>query len=81
MAYVALPTGGLALADSERYLPDLLTALEDVPERNALGQAEITIRMTGLSVRLRPYLAEIGLVGRRPGSCSLYLGAPSMAHG
>ena len=30
MACVALPTCGLALAESERFLPDLLTALEDL---------------------------------------------------
>ena len=28
MACVALPTCGLALAESERYLPDLITALD-----------------------------------------------------
>ena len=30
LACVALPTCGLALAESERYLPDLVTALEEV---------------------------------------------------
>ena len=75
MACVALPTCGLALAESERYLPNLLTALEDVLERNGLGQDESTIRMTGCpNGCARPYLAEIGLVGRGPGSYNLYLG-------
>jgi sulfite reductase (NADPH) hemoprotein beta-component len=75
MACVALPTCGLALAESERYLPDLLTALEDVLESNGLAQDEITIRMTGCpNGCARPYLAEIGLVGRGPGSYNLYLG-------
>src|ERR687892_159964 len=36
MACVALPTCGLALAESERYLPDLVTALEDVVEAAGL---------------------------------------------
>ena len=33
LACVALPTCGLALAESERYLPDLVTRLEDELER------------------------------------------------
>jgi sulfite reductase (NADPH) hemoprotein beta-component len=76
MACVALPTCGLALAESERYLPDLVTALEDVIESAGLRDDEIVIRMTGCpNGCARPYLAEIGLVGRSPGRYNLYLGA------
>jgi sulfite reductase (NADPH) hemoprotein beta-component len=76
MACVALPTCGLALAESERYLPDLVTALEDAIERAGLRDDEIVIRMTGCpNGCARPYLAEIGLVGRAPGRYNLYLGA------
>ena len=76
MACVALPTCGLALAESERYLPDLVTALEDVIEGAGLRDDEIVIRMTGCpNGCARPYLAEIGLVGRTPGRYNLYLGA------
>jgi sulfite reductase (NADPH) hemoprotein beta-component len=76
MACVALPTCGLALAESERYLPDLVTALEDVIEHAGLRGDEIVIRMTGCpNGCARPYLAEIGLVGRTPGRYNLYLGA------
>jgi sulfite reductase (NADPH) hemoprotein beta-component len=76
MACVALPTCGLALAESERYLPDLVTALEDVIEGAGLQGDEIVIRMTGCpNGCARPYLAEIGLVGRTPGRYNLYLGA------
>jgi sulfite reductase (NADPH) hemoprotein beta-component len=76
MACVALPTCGLAVAESERYLPDLVTALEDVIERAGLRDDEIVIRMTGCpNGCARPYLAEIGLVGRGPGKYNLYLGA------
>src|SRR5690606_34599050 len=76
MACVALPTCGLALAESERYLPDLLTALEEVALRVGLREDEIVIRMTGCpNGCARPYLAEIGLVGRSPGKYNLYLGA------
>jgi sulfite reductase (NADPH) hemoprotein beta-component len=75
MACVALPTCGLALAESERYLPDLLTRLEDDLEKHGLRNDEITIRMTGCpNGCARPYLSEIGLVGRSPGLYNLYLG-------
>ena len=75
MACVALPTCGLALAESERYLPDLITALEDVLDKAGLRDADIVMRMTGCPNGCsRPYLAEIGLVGRAPGLYNLYLG-------
>ena len=76
MACVALPTCGLALAESERYLPSLVDALEEVIDQNGLRQDEIVIRMTGCpNGCARPFLAEIGLVGRGPGTYNLYLGA------
>jgi sulfite reductase (NADPH) hemoprotein beta-component len=75
MACVALPTCGLALAESERYLPDLVTRLEDELDRFGLREDEITIRMTGCpNGCARPYVSEIGLVGRTPGIYNLYLG-------
>lgn len=76
MACVALPTCALALAESERFLPELVTALEEVLDRVGLRDDEIVIRMTGCpNGCARPYLAEIGLVGRTPGKYNLYLGA------
>ena len=76
MACVALPTCGLALAESERFLPELITALEDVLDKAGLRDDDIVIRMTGCpNGCARPYLAEIGLVGRSPGLYNLYLGA------
>jgi sulfite reductase (NADPH) hemoprotein beta-component len=76
MACVALPTCGLALAESERYLPDLLDALEERLAGHGLSSDEIVIRMTGCpNGCARPYLAEIGLVGKGPGRYNLYLGA------
>jgi sulfite reductase (NADPH) hemoprotein beta-component len=76
MACVALPTCGLALAESERFLPEVVTALEDVLDRAGLKDDDIVIRMTGCpNGCARPYLAEIGLVGRNPGLYNLYLGA------
>lgn len=75
LACVALPTCGLALAESERYLPDLIMRLENELEQSGLTQDDITIRMTGCpNGCARPYLSEIGLVGRTPGIYNLYLG-------
>jgi sulfite reductase (NADPH) hemoprotein beta-component len=76
MACVALPTCGLALAESERYLPDLLTVLDASLASHGLSADDIVIRMTGCpNGCARPYLAEIGLVGKGPGRYNLYLGA------
>ena len=76
MACVALPTCGLALAESERYLPDLLGTLDQKLAAHGLNADDIVIRMTGCpNGCARPYLAEIGLVGKGPGRYNLYLGA------
>jgi sulfite reductase (NADPH) hemoprotein beta-component len=76
MACVALPTCGLALAESERYLPELLDALDEKLAAHGLSADDIVIRMTGCpNGCARPYLSEIGLVGKGPGRYNLYLGA------
>lgn len=76
IACVALPTCGLALAESERYLPNLVTDLELILEEAGLQNDEIIIRSTGCPNGCgRPYLGEIGLVGKVPGKYNLYLGA------
>jgi sulfite reductase (NADPH) hemoprotein beta-component len=76
MACVALPTCGLALAESERYLPQLISELDQVIEECGLRESEIVIRMTGCpNGCARPYLGEIGFVGRAPGKYNIYLGA------
>jgi sulfite reductase (NADPH) hemoprotein beta-component len=76
MACVALPTCGLALAESERYMPDLIDVLEARLAAYDLAADDIVIRMTGCpNGCARPYLAEIGLVGKGPGRYNIYLGA------
>lgn len=75
LACVALPTCGLSLAEAERYLPDLLTELEEVIEENGLRHDAITIRMTGCpNGCARPYISEIAFIGRAPGKYNVYLG-------
>jgi len=76
IACVALPTCGQAMAEAERYLPDLIDKIEQQLESHQLLDQAITIRMTGCpNGCARPYLAEIGLVGKAPGRYNLHLGA------
>jgi sulfite reductase (NADPH) hemoprotein beta-component len=76
IACAALPLCGLAFAEAERYLPSLVDKLDKVLEANGLLNEPISIRMTGCANGCgRPFLAEIGLVGRAPGKYNLYLGA------
>ncbi len=75
MACPALPTCGLALSESERVLPDILTRIEALLSELGLAKDEIVVRMTGCpNGCARPYMAEIGLVGKSPGKYQLYLG-------
>jgi sulfite reductase (NADPH) hemoprotein beta-component len=75
IACPALPTCGLALAESERLLPDVITRFEKLFGELGLANDEIVVRMTGCpNGCARPYMAEIGFVGRAPNKYQLYLG-------
>ncbi len=75
MACVAFPTCGLAMAESERYLPSLIERLEGVMAAAGLEREAVVVRMSGCPNGCsRPYLAEIGFVGKSPGKYNLYLG-------
>ncbi len=75
IACVALNTCGLAFAEAERYLPTLIGKIEAVLEQHGLFKEEIVIRMTGCPNGCgRPYLAEIGFIGKSEGHYNLYLG-------
>jgi sulfite reductase (NADPH) hemoprotein beta-component len=72
---VALPTCGLAMAESERYLPTLIDMIEPMLEEAGLRDEEIVIRMTGCpNGCARPMLAEIAFIGKAPGKYNMYLG-------
>lgn len=76
LSCVALPTCGLALAESERALPALIEKFETVLEEAGLSHDAISLRVTGCpNGCARPYLAEIGFVGKAPNKYALYLGA------
>jgi len=75
MACVALPTCGLAVAESERVLPGLIDALEPEVARLGLAHDAFTLRMTGCpNACARPYNSDIGIVGRTAGKYTIFLG-------
>lgn len=75
MACPALPSCGLALSEAERYLPSLIDQIEEIVEELGLGKEEFAVRMTGCpNGCARPYMADIGLVGRTLGKYNLYFG-------
>jgi sulfite reductase (NADPH) hemoprotein beta-component len=75
MACPALPTCGLALAESERMLPGLVDRIEGLCADLGLGNEEIIIRSTGCpNGCARPYTAELAFVGKAPGRYQLLPG-------
>jgi len=75
IACPALPTCGLALAESERAMPDVLKRIEQLLAETGLKDEEIIIRMTGCpNGCARPLMAEMAFVGRAPGKYQVYLG-------
>ena len=75
MACPALPTCGLALAESERTMPDILTRIEAILAELGLQAEELTVRMTGCpNGCARPYMAEVAFVGKAPNKYQIYFG-------
>jgi sulfite reductase (NADPH) hemoprotein beta-component len=75
MACPALPTCGLALSESERVMPEVITRIENLLAEAGLRGEEIIVRMTGCpNGCARPHMAELALVGKAPGKYQLYLG-------
>jgi len=75
MACPSLPTCGLALAESERALPDILAGFEALLSDLGIPDEELIVRMTGCpNGCARPYTAEIALVGKAPNKYQIYLG-------
>jgi sulfite reductase (ferredoxin) len=75
MACPALPTCGLALAESERVLPAVMDRLDTELARLGLAGEPVTVRMTGCpNGCARPYSAELAFVGRSLGKYAVWLG-------
>ena len=75
VACVALNTCALALAESQRYLPTLLSKIEPLLQAHKLEGEEIILRMSGCPNGCsRPFAAEIGFVGTAMGRYNLHIG-------
>lgn len=75
MACPALPTCPLAVAESERVLPQLLVDIEATLASLGLDKEALAIRMTGCpNGCARPYTADIAFVGRSLGKYVVYIG-------
>lgn len=75
IACVSLPTCGLAMAEAERYLPSLITKIDELLADNGLRETEIGIRMSGCPNGCsRAAMGEIGFIGKGPGKYNMYLG-------
>lgn len=75
MACVAFNTCPLALAEGQRYLPELISKIEPLLDKHHLNKEEIIIRMTGCPNGCgRSYIAEIGFVGTAYGRYNLHIG-------
>ena len=75
MACPALPTCGLAVAESERVMPDLIRRIAAVEAELGLGDERISYRMTGCpNGCARPYLGDVGVVGTTLGKYDIFLG-------
>lgn len=75
MACVSFPTCPLAMAESERFLPEFVTKVEKIMTKHKVSNDFIVLRITGCPNGCgRAMLAEIGLVGKALGRYNLYLG-------
>ncbi|TQV86492.1 assimilatory sulfite reductase (NADPH) hemoprotein subunit [Aliikangiella coralliicola] len=81
IACVAFPTCSLAMSEAERYLPTFIDKLEVLLDKYSIKSLPINVRMTGCPNGCgRPFLGEIGMVGKAPGKYNLYLGASHTGH-
>ena len=75
MACPALPTCGQALAEAERVSPSLVSQVEEDLRALGLEGEPISIRMTGCpNGCARPYMGDIGIVGRTKDIYNVYIG-------
>ncbi len=64
------------MAEAERYLPRLLGLVEERLAAHGLSKAPLLLRISGCPNGCsRPYLAEVGLIGKAPGRYNLHLGS------
>ncbi|WP_036485477.1 sulfite reductase, ferredoxin dependent [Myxosarcina sp. GI1] len=75
IACPALPTCGLAIAESERALPGIIDRLRTLLNKLSMSEEHFVVRMTGCpNGCARPYMAELGFVGSAPDKYQVWLG-------
>lgn len=75
LACPAMPTCGLAIAEAERVMPEVVSAFEALLTELNIPDEPIMMRMTGCpNGCARPYVAEIGFVGRALNKYTIFLG-------
>ena len=75
MACPAVPTCGLAVAEAERAMPEVIREIAATVNELRLGDERISFRMTGCpNGCVRPYLGDVGFVGTTLGKYDVYLG-------
>lgn len=75
IACVGLPTCGLSVSESERFLPDLLEKIEAELAVHGLENERFTIHMTGCpNGCARPYTPDLGIVGKAVNRYTLFVG-------
>jgi sulfite reductase (ferredoxin) len=78
LSCVALPTCGKALAEAERITAPVIKGIEGVMEKNGVLNENIAVHMTGCpNGCARPYVGDIGIVGRMPGHYVIFIGGDS----
>lgn len=75
IACVALPTCPLALAEAQRYMPEMISKMEPLLEKHNIADQELIVRMTGCPNGCgRSAASEIGFIGTHPGKYNLHIG-------
>jgi len=75
LACPALPSCGLALTEAERVQAPMLDEIEAALTRHGLEGERLSVRITGCpNGCARPYVGDIGIVGRMPGFYALFVG-------
>ncbi|MDW3216564.1 MAG: NADPH-dependent assimilatory sulfite reductase hemoprotein subunit [Ilumatobacteraceae bacterium] len=79
MACPALPTCGQALGEAERILPELTDLIDGLLRERGLGDLRIETRVTGCpNGCARPYVAELGIVGRTKTAYDIFVGGDAV---
>ncbi len=79
MACPALPTCGQALGEAERILPELTDLIDGLLRARGVDDVRIETRVTGCpNGCARPYVAELGIVGRTKTAYDVFVGGDAV---